>query len=162
LGFSPESLTKGAAALASRTSILVDVPMIQVNIVPILQKTFGNPVYCCSTAVTRPQQRKTKAAWGLEALAKSHSEAIFVIGQDQTLLSTLVELYNRNAIQPALVIVTPPTFVEQNTKKWLNNSSIPHIYVNGSKGSATVAAAILNSLVELTWIAYQLQPQSIA
>jgi precorrin-8X/cobalt-precorrin-8 methylmutase len=159
--FSPESLVKGAAALAACTSIVVDVPMIQFGILPWVQTTFGNSVYCCSTAITRPQKRKTKAAWGLETLAKSHSEAIFVIGQEQTALSTLVELSQRKVIQPAIAIVTPPTFVEQDMKEWLKNSSIPHIYIDSPKGGATVATSILNSLVELTWKAYQLDSKLV-
>ena len=106
--------------------------------------------------VTRPQQRKTEAAWGLETLAKNHPQGIYVIGQEQTALTTLVELIERKTIQPALVVATPPTFVEQEMKKWLEQSSIPHIYVAGNKGNSIVAATIINSLAELAWQEYAL------
>ncbi|MEO1743637.1 MAG: precorrin-8X methylmutase, partial [Cyanobacteria bacterium J06629_9] len=68
--FSEQALQSGAAALAARTTLIVDVPMVQVGIVPSLQETFANPVYCSMDALTRPQKDKTKAAWGIETLAK--------------------------------------------------------------------------------------------
>ncbi|MBE9166364.1 precorrin-8X methylmutase [Pleurocapsales cyanobacterium LEGE 06147] len=161
LHFSTESLARGAAALAAQTSIIVDVPMIQIAIGALLQKTFGNPVYCTTTAITRPQNRKTQAAWGLETLAKSHPEAIFVIGQEQTALTSLVELSKRKVIQPALIIATAPVFVEQDMKEWFQNSSLDRIYVDNRKGSAVVATAIVSSLIELSWQAYQLNSRSV-
>ncbi|MEM9907638.1 MAG: precorrin-8X methylmutase, partial [Cyanobacteria bacterium P01_D01_bin.44] len=42
--FSEQALQSGAAALAARTTIIVDVPMVQVGIVPRVQTTFANPV----------------------------------------------------------------------------------------------------------------------
>lgn len=162
LHFHQDALSKGAAALAARSSIVVDVPAIQVTVVPLLQKTFGNPVYCCATATVRPQKRKTRAAWGLETLAKSHPQGIYVIGQDQTALGTLAELKERRAIEPALTIVTAPIFVEQDMKEWLKNSSIPSIFISNSKGNATVASTIVNSLITLAWYAYELNPNPVA
>ena len=107
----------------------------------------------------RPQKRKTQAAWGLETLAKTHPEDIYVIGQDQTALGTLAELTERQALNPALVIFTAPVFVEQDMKQWLIDSSIPSIYVGSPKGNAAVASAIVNSLINLTWLAYELNSQ---
>ena len=156
LQFSDNSLESGAAALAAHTSVIVDRPTVQVGIVSVLQKTFCNPIYCCSTLATRPQQRKTEAAWGLETMAKNHPQAIYVIGQEQTALTTLVELIERKTIQPALVVATPPTFVEQDMKQWLEKSSIPHICVAGNKGNSVVAATIINSLAQLAWQEYAL------
>ena len=154
--FNNDALTIGAAAIAARTSIVVDVSTIQFGILPQLQQTFCNPVYCCSTTVVRPQNRKTQASWGLETLAKTHPEDIYVIGQDQTALGTLAELTERKAIKPALVIFTAPIFVEQDMKQWLIDSSLPSIYINSPKGNATVATAIVKSLIDLTWQAYEL------
>ena len=153
--FGNDALTKGTAAIAARTAIIVDVAAIQVSILPQLQKTFCNPVYCCATTAVRPQKRKTQAAWGLETLAKTHPEDIYVIGQDQTALGTLAELTERKAIQPALVIFTAPVFIEQDMKQWLIDSSLPSIYIDSPKGNAIVASAIVNSLINLTWQAYE-------
>lgn len=56
--FSERALQSGAAALAARSTIVVDVPMVQVGITPNIQNTFANPVYCSMDALTRPQKEK--------------------------------------------------------------------------------------------------------
>jgi precorrin-8X/cobalt-precorrin-8 methylmutase len=153
--FSDLALQSGAAALAARTTIVVDVPMVQVGITPTIQHTFANPVYCSMDALTRPQKDKTRAAWGIETLARRYPEGIFVIGQAQTALSAIADLIQAEEIRPALVIGTPAGFVGvEEAKAQLAESLVPHIHVEGRKGSAVVAAAIVNGLVDLAWQAY--------
>jgi precorrin-8X/cobalt-precorrin-8 methylmutase len=155
IGFSERALQSGAAALAARTTIVVDVPMVQVGITPNIQSTFANPVYCSMDALTRPQKEKTRAAWGIETLARRYPEGIFVIGQAQTALTTIVELIESEEIRPALVIGTPSGFIDVDVAKArLKDSMIAHITIDGRKGSAVVAAAIVNGLVDLAWQAY--------
>lgn len=156
--FSDLALQSGAAALAARTTIIVDVPMVQVGINTHIQTTFANPIYCSMEAITRPQKEKTRAAWGIETLAKRYPEGIFVVGQSQTALTTLVGLIQTEEIKPALVIATPSGFLDISTAKArLDDSLIPHIRTAGRKGSAVVAAAIVNGLVDLAWQAYGLE-----
>ncbi len=153
--FSELALQSGAAALAARTTIVVDVPMVQVGIMTNIQTTFANPIYCSMEAITRPQKEKTRAAWGIETLARRYPEGIFVVGQSQTALSALVELIEAEEIKPALIIGTPSGFVDVDVAKArLNDSLIPHIRIEGRKGSAVVAAAIVTGLVDLAWQAY--------
>ena len=153
--FSERALQSGAAALAARSTIVVDVPMVQVGITAQIQQTFANPVYCSTETLTRPQKEKTQAAWGMQTLARRYPEGIFVIGQSQTALSALVELIEAEEIRPALVIGTPSGFVgAQTAKEYLQNTMTPHIRVDGRKGSAVVAVAIINGLVNLAWQAY--------
>lgn len=153
--FSDQALQAGAAALAARSTIIVDVPMVQVGIAPIIQQTFANPVYCSMEALTRPQREKSQAAWGMETLARRYPEGIFVIGQAQTALVSLVELIEAEEVKPALIIGTPAGFVGVDVAvERLKDSLIPHIRIEGRKGSAVVAAAIVNGLVDLAWQAY--------
>ncbi|MDH6060460.1 precorrin-8X methylmutase [Chrysosporum bergii ANA360D] len=153
--FSERALQAGAAALAARTTIVVDVPMVQVGIAQNIQNTFANPVYCSLEALTRPQKEKTRAAWGIETLAKRYPEGIFVVGQAQTALTTLVDLITCEEIQPALIIATPVGFVNgDTTKERLHDSLVPHITINSRKGNAVVASAIVDGLVDLAWQAY--------
>ncbi len=161
ISFSEHALQSGAAALAARTTIVVDVPMVQVGITPVIQSTFANPVYCSMDAITRPQKEKTNAAWGIETLARRYPEGIFVIGQAQTALSAIVDLIEAEEIRPALVIGTPSGFVGVDVaKSRLYDSMIPHIRIDGRKGSAVVAVAIINGLVDLAWQAYGKQGKS--
>ncbi|AVH68037.1 precorrin-8X methylmutase [Nostoc sp. 'Peltigera membranacea cyanobiont' 213] len=153
--FSERALQAGAAALAARTTIVVDVPMVQVGIAYEIQNTFANPVYCSMEALTRPQKEKTRAAWGIETLAKRYPEGIFVVGQAQTALTALVDLIEAEEIRPALIIATPVGFVDVDEAKGrLQDSLVPHITIESRKGNAVVAAAIVDGLVDLAWQAY--------
>ena len=153
--FSERALQAAAAALAARTTIVVDTLMVQVGIAYDIQNTFANPVYCSMDALTRPQTEKTRAAWGIETLAKRYPEGIFVVGQAQTALTTLVDLIEAEEIKPALIIATPAGFVNVDTaKERLRDTLIPNITIEGRKGNAVVAAAIVDGLVDLAWQAY--------
>lgn len=153
--FSEQALQAGAAALAARSTIIVDVPMVQVGIASSIQSTFANPVYCSMETLTRPQRNRTQAAWGMETLARRYPEGIFVIGQAQTALTSLVELIETEEVKPALVIGTPAGFVGVDVAvERLKDSLVPHIRIEGRKGSAVVAAAIVTGLVDLAWQAY--------
>ncbi|MBE7380135.1 MAG: precorrin-8X methylmutase [Leptolyngbya sp. SIO1E4] len=159
--FSEHSLTSGAAALAARTTIIVDVPMVQVGIAPFIQTTFVNPVYCSMDALTRPQKGKTKTAWGIETLAQRYPEGIFVVGESQTALESLVDLIEANEIRPALVIATPASFLDVDVLKTrLKNCLVPHIRIEGRKGNPVLAAALMSGLVDLSWQAYGKDPQA--
>lgn len=153
--FSEQALQVGAASLAARTTIVVDVPMVQVSIAYDIQNTFANPVYCSMEALTRPQKEKTRSAWGIETLARRYPEGIFVIGQAQTALTSLVELIAAEEIRPALIVATPADFVNlEPVKARLQESLVPYITIEGRKGNAVVAAAIVDGLVDLAWQAY--------
>ncbi|MFM7449890.1 MAG: precorrin-8X methylmutase [Leptolyngbyaceae cyanobacterium] len=154
--FSEMALQAGAAALAARSTIVVDGEMVQVGVAASIQQTFANPVYCCLHTPTLPQKEKTRAVWGMETLAHRYPEGIFVIGQAQTALVALVDLIEAEAIRPALVICTPAAFVDAElAKQRLTESLVPHIFTIGRKGHAVVAAAIVDGLVDLAWQAYE-------
>jgi precorrin-8X/cobalt-precorrin-8 methylmutase len=153
--FSEHALQAGAAALAARTTIVVDVPMVQVGIAYDIQNTFANPVYCSMEALTRPQKERTRAAWGIETLAKRYPEGIFVVGQAQTALTALVDLIEAEEIRPALIIATPAAFINVDSdKERLQESLVPYITIDSRKGNAVVASAIVDGLVDLAWQAY--------
>jgi len=155
LRFSENALQAGAAALAARCPILVDVPMVQAGILSCLQKTFVNPVYCSTETITRPQKEKNQVAWGMQTLAKRYSEGIFVIGQSQTALTSLLEAIADEEVKPALIIGTPSGFVGvEEAKTRLQNTPIPYIEIEGRKGGAVVAVAIFNGLIDLAWQVY--------
>jgi precorrin-8X/cobalt-precorrin-8 methylmutase len=155
LRVTPQALQTGAAALAARSTIIVDVPMVQVGIMPTIQETFANPVYCSMEAITRPQREKTQVAWGIETLAHRYPEGIFVVGQAQTALTTVIDLVESGDIKPALIVATPTSFIEfEETNQRLTALSTPTIHVQSRKGGANVATSIMNALADLAWHAY--------
>jgi precorrin-8X/cobalt-precorrin-8 methylmutase len=151
--FSDEVLEKGAAAIAARTSIIVDVATLQMAISPTLQSTFANGSYACANVITRPQTQKTLSAWGMETLALRYPSGIYVVGESYTALQTLVNLITSKTITPALIIATPPEFTN-NAKSRLQDADVPCILINGQKGGVMVAAKILTALVALAWEVY--------
>lgn len=151
LRFSPGVLSCGLNALTVCLPIVVDVPEIQVSIVPRLQQTFCNPVYCCATTGKKEALNQTKASLGLEILSRQHREGIFVIGQDRTALVTWLDLIKQQKIEPSLAIATVPLALESDALEYLQTTTIPSILIDSTKGGATVAAAIFNCLVKLAW-----------
>ncbi|MCJ8279181.1 MAG: precorrin-8X methylmutase, partial [Rivularia sp. ALOHA_DT_140] len=72
-----------------------------------------------------------------------------------TAITTLLNLVKTEKIRPVLIIATPPQFNNiDSIKQVLQEFSIPNITINSCKGGATVAAAILDGLVDLAWEAY--------
>ena len=80
---------------------------------------------------------------------------MFVIGQDQTSLLTMIDLLKNKVIDPSLVVATPPMFIDLEIKQKLKNFDIPSIFIDGQKGGANIAATVINSLVRLAWRAKQ-------
>ncbi|AFY68613.1 precorrin-8X methylmutase [Thalassoporum mexicanum PCC 7367] len=159
--FSDQALQAGAAALAARTTVIVDVPTVLAGISAQVQTTFSNPIYCSTEAITRPQKSKAQTAWGIETLAHRYPEAIFVIGDSQMALMTLLDLVEADEVKPALVIGVPSGFVDVDVaKSRLQDSLLPHVRVDGRKGSAVVAIAIFNALLDLAWQAYGKKTES--
>ncbi|MEM9215083.1 MAG: precorrin-8X methylmutase [Cyanobacteria bacterium P01_F01_bin.150] len=153
--FSDHALQSGAAALAARSTVVVDAPMVQVGISAVIQRTFANPVYCSTDTLTRPQRTKTRSAWGIETLSARYPEAIFIVGQSQTALLSLIELIEADKIRPALVIGSPANFLGVDALgDRFRSTSVPHIRIKGRKGSVVVAVALMNGLVDLAWQAY--------
>jgi precorrin-8X/cobalt-precorrin-8 methylmutase len=151
--FSDRALEQGAAAIAARTPIVVDVATVQVAITPTLQAAFANAAYTSTAVITRPQNQKSASAWGIETLAQRYPQAVFAIGESPSALAALIQLIEAQEASPALVIATPTEFFSTNKQRLLD-LGIPYIVVEGRKGNAIAAATILNTLVLLTWQAY--------
>jgi len=151
-----KTLEMGGAALATRIPVIVDVLMVQAGILTLLEKTFVNPVYCAESLYSRRHKDKSPTAVSMEMLAQRYPEAIFILGQDQESLLTLLDLIEVNGVQPALVIATIPDILDDNlVKNRLQSSLVPQISLVGTKGNAVVAVTIFNTLVDLAWQIYE-------
>lgn len=146
LHFSDRALSAGAAALAARTAIVVDVPPIQTAIAPIAQNRFANPIYA-------PWDNHRSHT--LPVLAKRYPDAIFIFGKQQQALSTFLDWVDNEDVKPAFVVITSPKLIRiDEIEVKLEALTIPHIRVTGCKGNASVAVAILNGLIDLAWQTY--------
>ena len=158
LQISNSVLSAGAAALSARCAIVVDMPSIQVALMPVVQAGFANPLYCALEAITRPQRQRPRVASGMETLAQRYPKGIYVIGQSAEALESLVVLIHKQLISPALVIAAPPGPGSAMTAKAsLRQTNTPWISLEGSRGGIAIATALMDALIELT---YYSRPQA--
>lgn len=155
LVFAHQPLKIGAAALSARMPIIVDTPIIQAGINASLQLSFANPVYCLQE-LSQPSSSQQNKTWILKNLCKRYPEAIYVIGEDQVLLATLLELIQAKSFEPSLIIFTASGFVKKELVNYrLRDSFLPHIRIDDCKGGVNVAIAVLQGLIDLAWIAQE-------
>ncbi len=152
LQISSSVLASGAAALSTRCALVVDVPAIQVALMPGIQASLANPLYCATEAITRPQRQRPRAASGMETLAQRYPKGIYVIGQSAEALDSLVGLIHKQIISPALVIAAPPgTGLAMTAKASLRKTNTPWISLEGSRGGVAIATALMDAVIELTY-----------
>ena len=151
--FVHDPLHSGVAALSARIPILVDSPVVQSGISPILQDSFLNPIYSLSD-IALPGGLSTKKTKVWQTIARRNPSGIYIIGENFLLLLSLLDLIESKQIKPSLIIATPPGFIgKEMVNKRLRKCLISQIRIDSSKGGVNSAIAIFNSLVELAWVA---------
>lgn len=152
LQVSSSVLAAGAAALSSRCTVVVDAPAIQVALMPAIQASFANPMYCALEAITRPQRQRPRVASGMETLAQRYPKGIYVVGQSADALESLVDLVHKQVVSPALVIAAPPgAGLAMAAKASLRQTNTPWISLEGSRGGVAIATALMDALIDLTY-----------
>ena len=95
-------------------------------------------------------KKTTRSRAGLESLAGQMSGHIMVIGNAPTALLGLLDVLDRGAPPPALIVGMPVGFVNAaQSKELLRRSACPHFTLLGRKGGSAVAAACVNALADL-------------
>lgn len=90
----------------------------------------------------------TRSIVAMEKAVKDKETKIFLIGNAPTALFTLMEMIEKNRIDPALVVGVPVGFVgAEESKEVLAEKSYPYIRIKGRKGGSTVAVAILHGIL---------------
>ncbi|MBD2394788.1 precorrin-8X methylmutase [Cyanobacterium aponinum AL20118] len=153
INFANNPLSNGFAALETRVPIMVDTPVIQAGILPFLQQTFMNPVYCLEDFALPASVTATKSKiW--QKLGKNYPSAIYIIGENPVSLFSLLDLIESVQVKPSLIIATPSGFTRKEIiNKMLQKSGVSHIRFDSCKGGVTVAIAIFQGLIELGWLA---------
>ncbi|BAQ60944.1 cobalt-precorrin-8x methylmutase [Geminocystis sp. NIES-3708] len=156
VSFSSNALQSGAAALSARVPIIVDTSILQTSITSLLQSTFLNPVYSVE-AISSNIVFEQKPSSILENLAYRYPYAIYVFGQNQIILDSLLDFIESQEIKPSLIITTASGFIyKEAINMKLRDSSISHIRVDSCKGGVNLAMAIIDGLIDLAWMAKQL------
>ena len=150
------------AALARGAPILTDTAMAAAAVSPMAQRTFANPVVnglCWAPEVAPSGQ--TRAALGLAAAVQHHPRGVVVIGSAPTALLHLLTLAAQGHFAPPVLVVGMPVgFVGVGeAKAALARSGWPQVRLEGSRGGAGLAAAVVNALLRRAWLDSQLDSQ---
>lgn len=153
LVISESALVAGRAALANGAPVICDVNMVAMGIIARMLPP-GVKTHC---GLDLPHAHRfardnvhTRSAGGIDALRHKLDGAIITIGNAPTALFHLLEMVEREGIQPALVLGFPVGFVgAEESKEALiaNKFGLPFIALKGRRGGSAMAAAAVNALV---------------
>ena len=150
--FSDRAIETAIAALKEKTPIVVDVGMVKQGIQGMVNKTFQNPIICALEKVETVPTGKTRTETGLLNCLTDYPQGIYVIGNAPTALLALCHKIKEGMTPPSLVIGVPVGFVSViESKKALAQTNVPQIRVEGRKGGSSVASAIVNGLLALSY-----------
>ena len=150
--FSDRAIETAIAALRQKTPIIVDVGMVKQGIQGMVNKTFQNPIICALEKAETVPTGKTRTETGLLNCLTDYPEGIYVIGNAPTALLALCYKIKAGMTPPSLVIGVPVGFVSViESKKALAQINVPQIRVEGRKGGSSVASAIVNGLLALSY-----------
>ena len=155
LRFHPRAFAAAEAAIRQGEDILTDVQMVRMGIQPLAERRHGIRVRChlgdpeMTEAVRAMANTRTARGllWGLTA----GPVGICVIGNAPTALRAAIEACQQPAIpRPKLIVGVPVGFVDAAESKQALQAmqDIPWITCVGRKGGSTVAAAVVNALLE--------------
>jgi precorrin-8X/cobalt-precorrin-8 methylmutase len=157
LRFHPQAFAAAAEAIHRGEDILTDVQMVRMGIQPLAERRHGLRVRCHLGDPTMDEAVKarvsTRTAQGMLQGLRAGSVGICVIGNAPTALRALLAALQEPDVQPPGVIIGVPVgFVDAAESKLalVGVTAVPWITSIGRKGGSTVAAAVVNALLE--WV----------
>jgi precorrin-8X/cobalt-precorrin-8 methylmutase len=157
LRFHPQAFAAAEEAIRQREDILTDVQMVRMGIQPLAERRHGLRVRChlgdpgVSDAVKATAS--TRTARGLLQGLTAGPVGICVIGNAPTALRALLAALQQPDVErPRLIIGVPVGFVDaaESKQALYETAAVPWITALGRKGGSTVAAAVVNALLE--WV----------
>jgi precorrin-8X/cobalt-precorrin-8 methylmutase len=149
---SPGAAQIGAQALRGGATILCDASMVA-NGITRSRLPVENQVVCtlgdARTAALAAQLQTTRSAAAIELWRDQLAGAVVVIGNAPTALFHLLEMLEKGAPHPALILGMPVGFVGAAESKHAlveSQLGIPYITVQGRRGGSAIAAAAVNAL----------------
>jgi precorrin-8X/cobalt-precorrin-8 methylmutase len=152
LGFSPDVVQKGRAALASGGPVLCDATMVAAGI-SRGRLPANNEVLCLLSDPAVPELAArlgtTRTAAAVTLWADRMDGAVVAIGNAPTALFHLLELIDAGAPTPAAIVGMPVGFIgAAESKRALaeHPAALEHLVVHGRRGGSALAAAAVNAI----------------
>jgi precorrin-8X/cobalt-precorrin-8 methylmutase len=157
LRFHPAAFAAATAAIGAGEDILTDVQMVRMGIQPLAARRHGLQVRCHLGDVAIGEaikaQASTRTARGILQGLAAGRVGMCVIGNAPTAVRALLAALQETDVEPPrLIIGVPVGFVDaaESKRALANTETVPWITCEGRKGGSTVAAAIVNALLE--WV----------
>jgi len=151
---SSDAVQTGRRALAIGAPILCDAQMVA-NGITRRRLPADNQVICTLNHPTVPKLAQsidnTRSAAALELWKPMLAGSVVAIGNAPTALFRLLELLDKEAPKPALILGFPVGFVgaaESKIELAANSRGVPFITLHGRRGGSAIAAAAVNALAK--------------
>ena len=154
IGFSPDAVYKGIAAIKAKAAVVTDVRMVEVGISKALLTKCGLTTYCQIDTPTTAERAKadgtTRSVAAIRELTPHLDGAIAVVGNAPTALLALLDMIKDGEVSPSLVIGMPVGFIAcAESKAELAKVDVPYISIWEKRGGSSAAAATVNALLGL-------------
>ncbi len=152
---SPDAIEKAMAALEGGCDIYTDVEMVRTGINKRKLASFGGQVHCLiadeEVAKTAKEQGITRSMAAMRKFGAQMNGAIIAIGNAPTALFEVLRQVAEENLRPACIVGIPVGFVGAADSKaeLAQQTAVPYITVEGTKGGSPIAAAAVNAMMYL-------------
>ena len=151
----PRAIEATQEALKRGANIFTDVEMVRTGINKKAFGRYGGKIECrvADPEIAEIAKREgiTRSMAAMRAFGKELAGSIVAIGNAPTALFEVLRLAQEEHILPAVIIGIPVGFVgAADSKKLLaENTLVPYVTVEGTKGGSPIAASVVNAIMYL-------------
>lgn len=149
----PKAIEATQEALKRGANIYTDVEMVRTGINKKAFGRYGGKIECrvADPEIAKVAKREgiTRSMAAMRAFGKELAGSIIAIGNAPTALFEVLRLAKEENILPAVIIGIPVGFVgAADSKKLLaENTLVPYVTVEGTKGGSPIAASVVNAIM---------------
>ncbi len=151
----PKAIEATQEALKRGANIYTDVEMVRTGINKKAFGRYGGKIECqvADPEIAEMAKREgiTRSMAAMRTFGKALKGSIVAIGNAPTALFEVLRLAQEENILPAVIVGIPVGFVgAADSKKLLaENTLVPYVTVEGTKGGSPIAASVINAIMYL-------------
>ena len=149
----PKAIEATQEALKRGANIYTDVEMVRTGVNKKAFGRYGGKIECrvADPEIAEIAKRDgiTRSMAAMRAFGKDLAGSIVAIGNAPTALFEVLRLAQEENVLPAVIIGIPVGFVgAADSKKLLaENTLVPYVTVEGTKGGSPIAASVVNAIM---------------